>query len=37
LNPYLTDQADVQNCVRDYTAMIVELQFVADDYIISLS
>lgn len=30
-NKYLTDQTDVQNGVRDYGAMIVELQFVAND------
>lgn len=31
LHPYLTDQTDVENGVRDYAAMIVEFQFIAND------
>lgn len=31
LHRYTTDQADVENSVRDYGAMVVEFQFVAND------
>ena len=32
LHPYYTDQTDVQNGVRDYGAMIIELSFAAGTY-----
>jgi len=32
LHKYFTDKTDVENGVRDYGAMIVELRFIAHDY-----